>query len=124
MILVEMNEGTKVAVAAEGTELNIADGALKMDLARQQQDSEVVRDVMATGEGLLNVGAGDYYVAEVVIPYREYEEVAVLPIEGATLGKTEQTGGGEEPAIERRALPLDMDKVEVRLFSVDGVTIL
>lgn len=122
MILVEMNEGTKVAVAAEGTELNIADGALKMDLARQQQDSEVVRDVMATGEGLLNVGAGDYYVAEVVIPPREYEEVE--PAEDATQGETGQTGGREEPAIERRALPLDMDKVEVRLFSVDGVTIL
>ena len=124
MILVEMNEGTKVAVAAEGTELNIADGALKMDLARQQQDSEVVRDVMATGEGLLNVGAGDYYVAEVVIPPREYEEVEVEPAEDAAQGETGQTGGREEPAIERRALPLDMDKVEVRLFSVDGVTIL
>lgn len=124
MILVEMNEGTKVAVAAEGTELNIADGALKMDLARQQQDSEVVRDVMATGEGLLNVGAGDYYVAEVVIPPREYEEVEAPPAADAAEGEAGQTEGGKEPAIMRRALPLDMDKVEVRLFSVDGVTIL
>lgn len=116
MNIVEMNEGRKVQYEVSGTRISFADEALSFDIARQQRDYENIRDIMAGADGSLNVGAGDYYVAQVVIPPIEYEETdAVHLAEGAD--------GEDSARPERKALPLDMDKVELRLFCVDGIYI-
>ena len=71
-----------------------------------------MRDIMVDNEGYLTMGRGRYYVAQVEIPAREYEEEIIPPTEP-----------DQEPEIHRTPLPLDTDKVTLYLFSIDGIII-
>ena len=108
MKIVERNAGQKIDYELRGTRLSFADGELTLDLARYQQDDPVTRDIMVDSEGYLTNGRGRYYVAQVEIPAKEYEE-------------TEPEN--EDDEVERTALPLDTDKVTLYLFSVEGILI-
>lgn len=118
MIIVEKNAGQKIDYELHGTRLSFADGELTIDLARFQQDDPVTRDIMVDGEGYLTTGRGRYYVAQVEIPAKEYEEI---PVEND--GENGDEPGGMDGGIERRALPLDTDKVTLYLFSIEGILI-
>ncbi len=78
MKVVEKNEGTKIGYKLRGTKLDFADGELTIDLARYQKDDEVTKDIMVDREGYLTTGRGRYYVAQVEIPAREYDEETVI----------------------------------------------
>ena len=108
MKIVERNAGQKIDYELRGTRLSFADGELTLDLARYQQDDPVMRDIMVDSEGYLTNGRGRYYVAQVEIPAKEYEEA-------------EPENEGDE--VERTALPLDTDKVTLYLFSIEGILI-
>ena len=112
MKIVERNAGQKIDYELHGTRLSFADGELTLDLARYQQDEAVMRDIMVDGEGYLTNGRGRYYVAQVEIPAKEYEEIPV-----------ENENEDEPDATERRPLPLDTDKVTLYLFSIEGILI-
>ena len=113
MRIEEMNHGRKVSYGLNGTRLDFADGALTVDLSRWQEDDPVTVDIKATRKGNLTTGKGSYYVAQIEIPGREYEETAET---GS--GTDGESGGGE-----RKPLPLDTEKVTLRLFSIDGIMI-
>ena len=116
----EMTEGTKIAYKQKGTKLDFADGALTVDLARWQEDDPVTVDIKATRKGNLTTGKGSYYVAQVDIPSREYTE----PPEAESATESGESGGaGGSSAGERQPLPLDMRKVVLHLFSIDGIYI-
>jgi hypothetical protein len=76
MIVIEKNEGKKIAYELNGTRLSFADGELTLNLARYQQDDPVTRDIMVDSEGYLTNGRGRYYVAQVEIPAKEYEDAS------------------------------------------------
>lgn len=114
MKIVERNAGQKIDYELRGTRLSFADGELTIDLARFQQDDPVTRDIMVDSEGYLTNGRGRYYVAQVEIPAKEYEEI---PVEDGESGD-EMDGG-----TERRALPLNTDDVTLYLFSIEGILI-
>lgn len=114
MKIVERNAGQKIDYELRGTRLSFADGELSIDLARYQQDDPVTRDIMVDSEGYLTNGRGRYYVAQVEIPAKEYEEI---PVEDGESGD-EMDGG-----TERRALPLNTDDVTLYLFSIEGILI-
>lgn len=114
MKIVERNAGQKIDYELRGTRLSFADGELTIDLARYQQDDPVTRDIMVDSEGYLTNGRGRYYVAQVEIPAKEYEEI---PVEDGESGD-EMDGG-----TERRALPLNTDDVTLHLFSIEGILI-
>ena len=114
MKIVERNAGQKIDYELRGTRLSFADGELTLDLARYQQDDPVTRDIMVDSEGYLTNGRGRYYVAQVEIPAKEYEEI---PVEDGESGD-EMDGG-----TERRALPLNTDDVTLYLFSIEGILI-
>lgn len=114
MKIVERNAGQKIDYELRGTRLSFADGELTIDLARYQQDDPVTRDIMVDSEGYLTNGRGRYYVAQVEIPAKEYEEI---PVEDGESGD-EMDGG-----TERRALPLNTDDVTLYLFSIEGILI-
>lgn len=120
MIIVEKNEGRKIAYDLRGTKLDFADGALTIDLARYQKDEPVTRDIMVDNEGYLVMGRGRYYVAQVEIPAKEYQETEI-PAPVAEEG--ENGGMSNMPGIERTPLPLDTEKVILYLFAVDGIYI-
>ena len=118
MKIVEKNEGGKIAYKLRGTKLELADGALTIDLARYQQDTAVTKDVMVDNDGYLIMGRGRYYAAQITIPAAEYLE---------TVTEQEEIDENEDAvmheSIERERLPLDTDKVILGLFSVDGIVI-
>lgn len=110
MKIVEKNEGRKIDYELNGTKLEFADGALTIDLARYQKDDSVTRDIMVDSDGYLMMGRGRYYVAQVEIPAREYED-------------TGENGGMNQPGVIRTPLPLNTDDVTLYLFAIDGIII-
>lgn len=131
MKIVELNAGRKIDYELRGTKLDFADSTLVMNLAKYQKDDTVTATITANAQGNLAVDSdnGKYYVAQVEIPGTEYEEVEVEgPAESDTMTTAEQEtdaqAEGTETAepqthIERKAKPLDTDKVILRLWSIE-----
>ena len=131
MKIVELNAGRKIDYELRGTKLDFADSTLVMNLAKYQKDDTVTATITANAQGNLAVDSdnGKYYVAQVEIPGTEYEEVEVEgPAESDTMTAAEQETDAQaeeaetaEPQthIERKAKPLDTDKVILRLWSVE-----
>lgn len=95
MIITEMNRGKKIDFRLEGYKL-ILGGEIIIRLDKYQKDHVIEKDIMSNGDGQLVIGAGDYYVAQVVIPATEYTD-------------------------DKTKKPLDTDNVELKLFSVEGI---
>lgn len=131
MKIVELNAGRKIDYELRGTKLDFADSTLVMNLAKYQKDDTVTATITANAQGNLAVDSdnGKYYVAQVEIPGTEYEEVEVEgPAEFDTMTTAEQETDAQaeeaetaEPQthIERKAKPLDTDKVILRLWSIE-----
>lgn len=147
MKVTELNEGKKIAYAVKKTVLTLDGGRIALDLQKYQKDYPVTLDFMTDGEGNLLMNAFDSlraYVAEVRLPAYETETVEVEEEEttaadttpadeqeaAAQAGVTEETqdadtaaqGETQKKTVTRR-LPLDMSKVELDLFAIDGIYI-
>lgn len=111
MIIVEKNEGAKIAYEQIGTKI-IFDDDLMLNLAKRQLDEPVHIDICYNKARALTIGTDDAwaYVAEIDIPPMEYEEVESEEI------STSEMGMGNEA--ERTPLPLDMDKVVMTLWAL------
>lgn len=139
MKVVELNEGRKIEYELHGTKLDFADGTLAVNLAKYQKDSDITKTVIGDKDGNLllvdkpnNPGDtedGRFYVAMIEIPAKEYEEVEVegeadnvMPAADGAEDTTEDT----EPKthIERKAKPLDTEKVTLSLWSIEDFNIL
>lgn len=147
MKVTELNEGKKIAYAVKKTVLTLDGGRIALDLQKYQKDYPVTLDFMTDGEGNLLMNAFDSlraYVAEVRMPAYETETVEVEDEEtaaadttpadeqdaAAQAGVTEEAQDAEAAArgemqkkTVTRRLPLDMSKVELDLFAIDGIYI-
>lgn len=147
MKVTELNEGKKIAYAVKKTVLTLDGGRIALDLQKYQKDYPVTLDFMTDGEGNLLMNAFDSlraYVAEVRLPAYETETVEVEDEETAAADTTpadeqdaaeeagvtgeaqdaETTAQGEtQKKTVTRRLPLDMSKVELDLFAIDGIYI-
>lgn len=147
MKVTELNEGKKIAYAVKKTVLTLDGGRIALDLQKYQKDYPVTLDFMTDGEGNLLMNAFDSlraYVAEIRLPAYETETVEVEDEETDAADTTpadeqdaaEQAGVTEEmqdaEAVAQgetqkktvtRRLPLDMSKVELDLFAIDGIYI-
>lgn len=150
MKVTELNEGKKIAYAVKKTVLTLDGGRIALDLQKYQKDYPVTLDFMTDGEGNLLMNAFDSlraYVAEVRLPAYETETVEVEDEETAAADTTpaDEQGAAEEagvtedeqqeqaaepatmdakqPKTVTRRLPLDMSKVELDLFAIDGIYI-
>lgn len=147
MKVTELNEGKKIAYAVKKTMLTLDGGRIALDLQKYQKDYPVTLDFMTDGEGNMLMNAFDSlraYVAEVRLPAYETETVEVEDEEtaaadttpadeqdaAAQAGVTEEAqdteaaaqGEMQKKTVARR-LPLDMSKVELDLFAIDGIYI-
>lgn len=147
MKVTELNEGKKIAYAVKKTVLTLDGGRIALDLQKYQKDYPVTLDFMTDGEGNLLMNAFDSlraYVAEIRLPAYETETVEVEDEEtaaadttpadeqdaAAQAGVTEEAqdaetvaqGETQKKTVTRR-LPLDMSKVELELFAIDGIYI-
>lgn len=147
MKVTELNEGKKIAYAVKKTVLTLDGGRIALDLQKYQKDYPVTLDFMTDGEGNMLMNAFDSlraYVAEIRLPAYETETVEVEDGEtaaedttpadeqdaAAQAGVTEETQDAEAAAqgetqkkTVTRRLPLDMSKVELDLFAIDGIYI-
>lgn len=150
MKVTELNEGKKIAYAVNKTVLTLDGGRIALDLQKYQKDYPVTLDFMTDGEGNMLMNAFDSlraYVAEIRLPACETETVEVEDEDNAAADTTpadeqdaaEEAGvTGEEqqeqaaepatmaekqPKTVTRRLPLDMSKVELDLFAIDGIYI-
>lgn len=104
MIVIEKNEGTKIEYEVSKTKITFAD-ELMLNLAKLEKDWPVHKDICMDADGDLTTGVGDglYYVAEIDIPAREYED---------------QESEEDLPA----AKPLYMSKVTLTLWGLENPT--
>lgn len=147
MKVTELNEGKKIAYAVKKTALTLDGGRIALDLQKYQKDYPVTLDFMTDGEGNLLMNAFDSlraYVAEVRLPAYETETVEVEDEETAAADTTpaDEQDAAEEAGVTgeaqdaetaaqgetqkktvTRRLPLDMSKVELDLFAIDGIYI-
>ena len=147
MKVTELNEGKKIAYAVKKTVLTLDGGRIALDLQKYQKDYPVTLDFMTDGEGNLLMNAFDSlraYAAEIRLPAYETETVEVEDEETAAEDTTpaneqdaaaqagvtgeaqdaETTAQGEtQKKTVTRRLPLDMSKVELDLFAIDGIYI-
>lgn len=147
MKVTELNEGKKIAYAVKKTVLTLDGGGIALDLQKYQKDYPVTLDFMTDGEGNLLMNAFDSlraYVAEVRLPAYETETVEVEDEETAAADTTpaDEQDAAEEAGVTgetqdaeaaaqgetqkktvTRRLPLDMSKVELDLFAIDGIYI-
>jgi hypothetical protein len=147
MKVTELNEGKKIAYAVKKTVLTLDGGRIALDLQKYQKDYPVTLDFMTDGEGNLLMNAFDSlraYVAEVRLPAYETETVEVEDEETAAADTTpaDEQDAAEEAGVTgetqdaeaaaqgetqkktvTRRLPLDMSKVELDLFAIDGIYI-
>lgn len=147
MKVTELNEGKKIAYAVKKTMLTLDGGRIALDLQKYQKDYPVTLDFMTDGEGNMLMNAFDSlraYVAEIRLPAYETETVEVEDEETAAADTTpaneqdaaeeagvtgeaqdaETTAQGEtQKKTVTRRLPLDMSKVELDLFAIDGIYI-
>lgn len=114
MRIIEINEGVKIPYEVNGTKICFDDD-LTINLAKRQEDWAVHIDVCSDKDGALVIGAasGNYYVAQIDIPAREYEEV-----EAAEGGDNVEGESGNETAREPK--PLDMDEVVLTLWALEN----
>lgn len=147
MKVTELNEGKKIAYAVKKTVLTLDGGRIALDLQKYQKDYPVTLDFMTDGEGNMLMNAFDSlraYVAEIRLPAYETETVEVEDEEtdaadttpadeqdaAAQAGVTGEMqdaeavaqGETQKKTVTRR-LPLDMSKVELDLFAIDGIYI-
>lgn len=147
MKVTELNEGKKIAYAVKKTMLTLDGGRIALDLQKYQKDYPVTLDFMTDGEGNLLMNAFDSlraYVAEIRLPAYETETVEVededtaaadttpedeqdAAAQAGVTGETQDAeavaqGETQKKTVTRR-LPLDMSKVELDLFAIDGIYI-
>lgn len=105
--VVEKNAGTKIQWEQRNYILAFDDDALTVKVPRYQMDEEHVVDICEDRAGNLVIGAasGIRYIAQIVIPPAEYEEIT--------------EGEGDEQTTTRIRKDLDMADVVLVLWSVD-----
>jgi len=106
LIKSNVNNGKKASHSINGTVLAVED--VSIDLQQRQGDNEKVIDVCLDNQlQTMREGLGAWYVATVVVPPKQTEIYDT--------GETDENG---DAIYDERVLPLDMSKVELRLWGL------
>lgn len=103
-----VNEGQYVDYEVDGTRLFFGDDELMINCKKYQGDEERTIDIVKTRRNTLAVGAdsGFMYVAQVVIPAKEYKY------------SESKKEGSDETEMTRTAKDLNMDDVVLKLYAI------
>lgn len=113
MKVIEINEGAKIPYEVTGKKVCFDDD-LTINIAKRQEDWPVHIDVCTDKDGALviGMGSGNYYVAQIDIPVREYAQPE---------DDEEQTEAeGESSKAQPEPIPLDMDDVTLTLWALEN----
>ncbi len=106
MIISEVSQGQKAAYSVAGTVLTVGD--VTIDLQQRQRSVQQVIDVCLDNQlQTMREGLGAWYVATIVVP----------PVQRQLVPTGEQDENGID-IMQEELLPLDMTKVELRLWGL------
>ena len=112
-------DGTKfISYEVMGKIISFNDGDLMFDASKKERDYEVVIDICQdyTGGLVMGVSSGERYVAQLVVPAREYIETEEENLEY----DPEAEEGTESPTITTmEPVPFDIDNCELRLWEME-----
>lgn len=126
MKVIEANEGRKVEYEENGSWLNF-DDQISLNLKKMEADHDVHVDITADAFGRLQTGEGVYYVAQLTIPARQYEETEIENPDYVEPGEGEEadefSGGHVNQTITKKdPVPFSMDNVTLTLYALkEGV---
>lgn len=126
MKVIEANEGRKIDYDESGTWL-MFDDQISLNLKKLEADNDVHIDISANAFGKLQTGESVYYVAQVLIPARQYEETEVKNpdyVEPEDPEETDEFGTGyvSRTIIKKDPVPFSMDNVTLTLYALkEGV---
>ena len=103
-----------------GKIVSFNDGDLMFDVSKKERDYEVVIDICQDYTGGLVMGTleGQRYVAQLVVPAREYTETEK---ENPRYNPEAEEETMEAPTyIDRQPVPFDIEKCELRLWEMEG----
>ncbi len=75
MIIKEVNAGPKIAYEVDGNRIYFGDDELMLNLSKYERDEEVVINICTDDDNILIAGLSKYFVANIIIPARAYEDV-------------------------------------------------
>ena len=101
-----------------GKNIDFNDGDLMFNASKKERDYEVVIDICLDYTGGLVMGAseGARYVAQLVIPAREYTETTT---ENPNYDPDSEFGTESPTITTREPVPFSMDECELRLWEVE-----
>ncbi|UQZ83337.1 hypothetical protein SK3146_02524 [Paenibacillus konkukensis] len=106
MIISEVSQGKKAPYSVMGTVLTV--GTVTIDLQERQQSIQNVINICLDNQlQTMGVGLGAWYVATVIIPPRQRQ---LIP--------TGELDEEENEVMTEIELPLDMNRVELRLWGL------
>lgn len=100
--------------------IDFNDGDLMFNVAKKERDYEVVIDICQdyTGGLVMGTADGQKYVAQVVIPPRQYIEIEKE--NPAYMAESEDAKGTESKTIiVKEPVPFDIDRCELRLWDLE-----
>ena len=104
MNVIEKNAGEKIPFSVSKSKVTFRD-ELTLDLSKYERDYDVQIDICESRDNILMTGISDRYVAQLLIPARQYNE--------------ETTGTGESQSITKTAIPFDPAKVTLTLWTLE-----
>ena len=101
-----------------GKIISFNDGDLMFDASKKERDYEVVIDICQDYTGALVMGAssGEIYVAQLVVPAREYIETES---ENPDYNPESEEGTESQTITSREPVPFDIEKCELRLWEME-----
>lgn len=116
--IVEKEEGKHIDYEVSTKKITFGDDELTVNIESRERDYEVLLDICKDSQDGLVIGVGDNakkYVAQVVIPAREYELV-----EGEAVSMEGQQSEEGKKQMVSVPLPFDMKKCTLILWKVEG----
>ena len=74
MNVIEQNHGKKIDYEVNGNKITFGDDELTLNLSKYERDEEVQIDVCTDDERILIAGPSKYFVANIIIPARSYND--------------------------------------------------
>lgn len=85
MIVLEKNQGKKIAYEVTGNKITFGDDEITLNLEKYERDEEVCINVCTDDDHILIAGLSKYFVANVIIPARRYEAGEAVPFSMASV---------------------------------------
>lgn len=74
MNVIEKNEGTKVDYMVEGNKITFGDDEIMLNLIKYERDEAQTIDICRDDDKILIAGPSKYFVANINIPAKQYED--------------------------------------------------